>query len=252
MDILDEYLRQQAWRNWEQYLAEIPIDPKDRVMDLGCSVGGVSNILSARVETITGIDINNEFIVHCLKYKRANQRFICADFSTINYEDLLPINGVWSSFSISYLQNPDEFICRLYKLLQPNSWIALVDVACFISGNMLPSSKYYKLVREFELNSFKTKRYDFDFGSKMEFLLGQAGFDIVHVDNNVTDEELNFDGKACENILNNWRFRLARMQGIRNQFPDMYPEICEEVMVGLQSDTHHKNSNVRFVVAKKK
>lgn len=251
MNLIDEYINQQSWRNWDQYIAEIPVNNNDRVIDLGCSVGGVSNIFSKQAEWVTGIDLNKDFIEFCLRNKQKNQSFICADIASINYAALSPITGIWSSFSLSYLHKPNEFIRYLYTLLQPEGWIALVDVSCFISGNMLPRSKHYSLVRDFERESYKSGSYDFDFGSKMEVFLRQAGFEIVYVNDNITDPELNFDGKAIPQIVSNWKSRLARLQGLRNTFPDSYPEICEEVIASLQSQEHSKNNNVRFVVAKK-
>lgn len=251
MNLIEEYQRQQSWRNWYQYLNAIPLNKNDRVIDLGCSVGGVSNILAQQVASVIGIDLNSDFIHYCQSNQQLNQRFICNDFSTVDYASLPPITGIWSSFAISYIANPDAFLRSLYEVLQPNGWIALVDVACFISGNMLPDSKHHKLVREFEIESHTSGGYDFDFGSKMESLLIQADFKIIHMDNDITDTELNFNGAANPQVLLNWKARLGRMQGVRNKFPNEYTEICEEVIASLESKEHSKRNNVQFVVATK-
>ena len=251
MDIIEEYKLQQSWRNWNQYLELIPLDKNDRVIDLGCSVGGVSNLLSKQVASVTGIDLNNDFINYCKSSQQLNQNFICSDFTKVDYDSLSPITGVWSSFSISYLSNPAGFLKSLYEILQSGGWIALVDVSCFISGNMLSDSKYYAAVKEFEVESHKSGVYDFDFGSKMAALLTQTGFQIIHVDNDVTDAELNFNGAAEPHILRNWKARLERMYGLRNKFPTQYTTICEEIITSLESAQHCKRNNVKFVVAKK-
>lgn len=251
MNIIEEYKLQQSWRNWSQYLESIPLDKNDRVIDLGCSVGGVSNILANQVASITGIDLNSDFINYCESTQQSNQKFICSDFTKVDYDSLSPITGIWSSFSISYLSNPAEFLKSLYEILQPGGWIALVDVSCFISGNMLPDSNHYEAVREFEIESHKSGVYDFDFGSKMETLLIQAGFKIIHVDNDITDAELNFNGAAEPYILRNWKARLERMQGLRNKFPNQYTAICAEIITSLESAQHAKRNNLRFVVARK-
>lgn len=251
MDIIEEYQHQQSWRNWEQYFAAIPINTNDRVLDLGCSVGGASNLFAKQVVSVAGIDLNSDFINYCKANQQPNQDFICSDFSKIDYCKLSPITGIWSSFALSYLKNPAEFLTNLYDVLQLGGWIALVDVACFMSGNMLPSSKHYQAVRDFEIESWKSGIYDFDFGSKMEALLRQAGFHITYTDNNVTDKELNFDGAAEPNILHNWQARLERMQGLKSRFPNNYDEIRAEIIASLSSNEHRKNNNVRFVVAHK-
>jgi SAM-dependent methyltransferase len=251
LNLIEEYIHQQEWRNWSQYLKEIPISKKDRIVDLGCSVGSVSNLLSKQVALVTGIDLNSDFINYCLSSAQSNQNFICNEFTKINYALLLPLNGIWSSFALSYLKEPRAFLKSLFEILQPEGWISLVDVSLFVSGNMLPECKHYDQVRNFEIESRATGIYDFDFGSKMEGILKEVGFEITHVDNNVSDPELNFNGAANPKILANWKARLERMHGLRRKYPHFYSEIVQEITTSLTSTKHSKNNNVRFVVAKK-
>ena len=251
MNIIEEYIKQQTWRNWNQYFQEIPINKEDKVIDLGCSIGAVSDLLSKKVTSVTGIDSNLDFINYCQSKSRLNQNFICQNFTEVNYASLAPITGVWSSFSLSYLKDPYAFLNVVYKMLMPKGWIALVDTSNFISGNMLPECKHLQLVEEFENNSIISGSYDFNFGSKIEFLLNKVGFKVIHVNNNVSDEELNFEGAASPKILENWRSRLERMQGLRSKFPIIYPEIVNEILFSLESENRCKNNNVRFVLAKK-
>ena len=251
MNLIEEYQQQQTWRNWSQYLKEIPFRKEDRIVDLGCSVGGVSNILSKQVALVTGIDSNSDFINYCLSSAQPNQNFICNEFTKINYALLSPLNGIWSSFALSYLKEPSALLKSLFETLQPNGWISLVDVSLFISGNMLPECKHYEQVKKFEIESAIRGVYDFDFGSKMESVLKQIGFEIIHVNNNVTDPELNFNGVASPKILATWKIRLDRMQGLQRKFPEVYSEIVQEITASLMSEKHSKNNNVRFVVAKK-
>ncbi len=251
MNIIEEYIKQQAWRNWEQYLLEIPIRKDDIVFDLGCSVGSVSDLLADQVRSVVGVDLNAEFIDYCLSKKKLNQHFICSDFTLVDYSALPRPNGIWSSFSLSYLQDPTSFLASLHGLLAPEGWIALVDVSKFISGNMLPGCTHFEKLRQFEQDSGTSGVYDFDFGAKMESMLNSAGFDIVHVNNNVADQELNFVGKASKEILTNWQARLERMHGIRAQFPTIYAEIAGEVLSSLASEHHGQNGSLRFIVARK-
>jgi SAM-dependent methyltransferase len=251
LNIIEEYIQQQTWRNWGQYFQEIPISKKDRVIDLGCSVGAVSDLLSQEVNSVVGIDSNLEFIDYCLSKSKPNQSYICQDFTKIDYASFVLTTGVWSSFSLSYLKDPNAFLKSIYQALEPQGWIALVDVSNFISGNMLPECKHFKLVRDFENESSQSGNYDFSFGSKMEHFLNEVGFEIIHVNNNVTDQELNFEGAASPKIFENWRARLERMQGLRSKFPNIYPEIENEILLSLRSERRHKNNSVRFVVAKK-
>jgi SAM-dependent methyltransferase len=251
LELIEEYSSQQSWRNWKQYLHKIPISPSDHILDLGCSIGGVAHLFSEKVSCVTGIDSNSKFINYCNSHKKINQHFICSDFTGVNYKSLTPVTGVWSSFAISYLKSPENFLRQVFQTVQPDSWIALVDVACFLSGNMLLESRHYDVVKKFEIESYNSGSYDFNFGSKMELLLEKVGFTIIHVDNDITDCELNFNGAADSAVLASWAARLHRMQGLQGRYPDMYPEICSDIITSLRSNRHSKNNNVRFVVARK-
>ncbi len=45
----------------------------------------------------------------------------------------------------------------------------------------------------------------------MELLLTQAGLKVIHVNNDVSDAELNFDGAASPEVQFSWRARFERM-----------------------------------------
>ncbi|WED25225.1 class I SAM-dependent methyltransferase [Vibrio sp. DW001] len=251
MDILAEYKKQQKWRGWENYLKFIPLNDKDTVIDLGCSVGEVSRTFSSQVKNVIGIDINKDFIEFCDSKKRSNEAFISSDFLSADYLSFGGINGIWASFSLSYLSNPLDYLKLLNLVIQDEGWIALVDVSCFISGNLDRDSKYFDRVNEFELESYKSGVYDFNFGAKMQDLLKEAGFDIVYFDNDVIDPELNFSGSATSEIIEVWSARLNRMNTLSDFLKGEYPDFCHELLSNLCSRNHERDGNVRFVVAKK-
>jgi SAM-dependent methyltransferase len=251
LDLFQEYEKQQKWRGWEDYLKFIPLNNKDTVVDLGCSVGDVSRMFSLRVKNVVGIDINKEFIEFCDSRKNCNEDFIFSDFQSVDYLSFGEVNGIWGSFSLSYLSDPIDYLKFLNSVMSDDGWIALLDVSCFISGNLAKDSKYYEKVNAFELESYKSGLYDFDFGAKMQGMLNNAGFDIVYFDNDVSDPELNFSGAAPPEIIEGWSARLSRMKNLRDLLDDEYTGFCDELLSNLRSDTHEKRGNVRFVVAKK-
>ncbi|QBX71892.1 class I SAM-dependent methyltransferase [Aeromonas hydrophila] len=249
MNLFQEYEKQQKWRGWERYLQFIPISQNDSVVDLGCSVGDVSRFFSRRVKNVVGIDINQEFIDFCESNKSRNETFICTDFLSFDGLPVESVSGIWSSFSLSYLHDPLDFLISVHSSLNQGGWIALLDVSCFISGNLAKNSKYYERVRCFELESYKSGIYDFNFGAKMQGLLESAGFEIVYVDNDVSDPELNFSGEAPQEIIEGWVARLNRMQRLKEELEPEYAEFRKELLAGLGSEDHDKRENVRFVVA---
>lgn len=249
--LLQEYRNQQKWRDWEKYLQFIPLKKEDVVLDLGCSVGNVSRLLALRLEKVIGIDINHNFINYCNSKKLDNEEFICADISAFDYSSIGDISGIWSSFSLSYIQDVSSLLKTLHTILKEDGWIALLDVSCFISGNLSKESKYYQRVKKFELDSHQSGLYDFDFGTRMKGLLQNSGFSIIYSDHDISDRELNFAGSADNDVLAGWSSRLKRMKRLRDELGKDYPEFCQEFMSGLKSDHHEKRENVKFVVAKK-
>lgn len=256
LNLFQEYQKQQSWREWLRFIEYIPFTEKDTVVDLGCSVGDVTRMLSYRVAHVVGVDSNSEFFAFCESNKGSNETFLLRDFEAVDYLEIQrsfgEINGIWASFSLSYLSDPVSYLASLYSVLEDNGWIALLDVSCFISGNLAKESKYYHRVLTFERESYLSGIYDFDFGSKMQSMLKAAGFDIVHVDNDIFDPELNFSGAASDDIIDAWSARLSRMKRLKYIIGEDYGDFCHEFLSNMSSDKHDKRNNVRFVIAHKK
>lgn len=251
MDILSEYRQQQTWRNWNRYLDRLPLKSTDTVLDLGCSVGDVSHLFAQRACEVIGIDINQEFVDFCQKNKVTNQHFLCQSFEHINFEELPRFNGVWASFSLSYLSKPLEFLRCLHQQIFNGGWVAMLDVSSFISGNMPEQSEFYQLVKAFEQDAIDTSGYDFNFGSKMAPMLQQAGFTLLCQDDDVFDVELNFSGKAPNDVINVWQARLKRMPKLERLLGANYPRFVNELLENLASPAHEKRQSLQFVVAQK-
>lgn len=251
MELIDEYRLQQTWRKWEEYLNFIPINSNDSILDLGCSVGNVSHLLSKRVKKVVGIDLCSKFVDFCNENKQGNEAFICKDFLDLDFTSLDKYNGVWSSFSLSYVASPQIFIDSVYESMPTGGWIAVLDVSNFISGNMDKHSKYYKRVREFEDNSYRSGIYDFNFGSKQNSLLTNSGFKVIYFNDDVFDVELNFDGPASNEVILAWESRLNRLIGLRKLLKDDYGDFCSEFIAYIKSCNHRKNGNLKFSVAVK-
>ena len=251
MNLIEEYKKQQNWRNWGDYLKFIPSKNSDIVLDLGSSVGNVSHIFSKKVKQVIGIDLNPEFVEFCNQGKQNNEQFICTNFLELDFLSLPPISGVWSSFSLSYLADPQRFLNYIYSALPAGGWIALLDISCFISGNMKEDSQYYKTVWEFEQNSYQSGVYDFNFGSRQNSLLNASGFNIIHFNDNVHDIELNFNGPARADVLSVWQARLNRLVGLQKLLGGDYVEFKSEFLTHISSINHVQKENLKFTIAVK-
>jgi len=251
LELIKEYLNQQKWRDWERYISHIPLKDTDRVVDLGCSIGGVSRLFSARAKSILGVDLNSLFIDYCYDQKGWNEEYLCQDISKLDLSSIGSFDGVWASFSLSYLARPEEYLRSIYEHLNSNGWVAMVDINCFISGNMADLSNYKTGVRKFEEESYRAGVYDFNFGSKMEAILRSAGFEISYVDNNMSDIELNSKLAAPNDVIDNWRSRLGRLKGLKATFSDSYDQLSSELLDHIGSDERSQTGSVRYVVAQK-
>jgi SAM-dependent methyltransferase len=251
MDLLQEYEKQQAWRNWQRYLPFLPYKRDDTVLDLGCSVGAVSRMFATRVKRVVGIDMNQAFIDFRNSKKRDNEHYICDDLLNVDYESFGEISGFWGSFSLSYIRSPLDYLKTLRSSMRRDGWIALLDVSCCVSGNLAKESTFFERVRAFEMASCESGLYDFDFGSKMHEMLKKAGFTILHSNDDVTDVELNFNGAASAEVVAGWTARLNRMTKLRRVLGGEYADFCTELLANLRAKSHEKRGNVRFVVSRK-
>ncbi|WP_440053075.1 methyltransferase domain-containing protein [Pseudoalteromonas sp. T1lg65] len=249
MDLITEYIQQQKWRNWSNYIDLIPLQSTDTVLDLGCSVGNVTHLLSSRVKSVIGVDLNPEFVEFCNANKKQNEQFLCHNLLDIDLNSFAELNGIWASFSLSYLAEPLSFLDKVFNNMEKWGWIAILDVSCFISGNMDSDSIFYQQVKTFEMESYLAGVYDFNFGGRVQSLLEQSGFKVIHSDNDVTDTELNFNGPASEKVIKVWAARLKRLIRLKNLLGDSYNAFEKEFLAHLSSVDHTKNANLKFVVA---
>lgn len=251
MELIQEYLRQQSWRNWEKYLPRLPIQKSDRILDLGCSVGGFLRAAAPYCAESIGVDMNPDFIAYCQRHQTASQTFVCDDIESLDLKQLPTINGIWCSYALTYLSDPAAYLARLCEALAPGSWIGLLDINCFISGNLPEDSPFYEAVRRFELESQGSGVYDFALGHKLPDYLTNAGFSLLHLDNNMTDLELNFEGPAGPDVRQNWAARLERMPRLRQKLGAAYPAMCKSLLNFLSSPAHTRRQNVWFAVGAK-
>jgi len=251
MKLIEEYIRQINWRNWPEYIAELPFGNSGTVLDLGCSIGTVSNLISERVNKVISIDNNLELLEYAEQNARSNIFFIHDDLNTLDFSILGAFDGVWISFVLANIKKPIAFLKKIHACMNTGGWIALADVDNFISGNMNPQSKYYDPVLQFEKSSFQNKEYDFNAGAKMANYLSQVGFTIIFENHNWRDDELNFAGKAPDDVIINWKARLERMVNLKKLLGSKYGHFSGEFINYISSREHQSDHCVHFVVARK-
>lgn len=252
MDLIKEYSNQNTWRDWERYLEKLPLNQNQIVYDLGCSIGTVSHLLAKKTKQVTGFDNDQTLIVIANKEKENNCKFVDADIITLDPNKLEKCDGVWISFVLAYVENPDLFIANWTKCLNEKGWFAIVDIDDLFSGHLPENNKFLKATKEFERESEKNNTYDFKIGGKIKALMEKNGLEIIIAEEDWYDIELNFSGNASKNITANWRARLERMVQLKNHFGENYGEFCDTFINSLSSEEHFSKGCVKFYVGIKK
>ena len=230
MNLLEEYKNQNTWREWERYITKLPINQNQIVYDLGCSIGFVSKIFSTKVKKVIGFDNDEYLLEEANKEKQDNCHFILEDISNLNPVNLEKCDGIWLSFALAYIENPSLFISKWTRCLNPGGWFAIVDIDSLFSKHLPTDYKYFNEIQEFENHSYQGGNYDFRIGSKVKSFMEENGLQVVVEEDDWYDKELNFRGKAPEEIIKNWEARLNRMIKLKSCLGEKYPEFCRDFL----------------------
>ncbi|MBP2657018.1 MAG: Methyltransferase type 12 [Firmicutes bacterium] len=251
MTLIEEYKKQNIWRDWERYLNKIPLNKNQMVYDLGCSIGVVSKLFSSKVRTVVGFDSNKSLFEEANKYKQNNCKFILEDIFTLDTSKLEKCDGIWTSFTIAYMENPNLFISNWAKTLNCNGWFAIVDIDGLFSNHLSRNSKFFNRVELFEKES-ESSFYDFRIGRKIRNIMEKNGFKIIIGEDDWYDKELNFNGAALPDILEAWNSRLERMVKLKSYLGKNYIEFSKEFLNSISEEDHRSNGGVKFYVGVKK
>lgn len=252
MTLLEEYRYQNNWRDWPRYLDKLPLKPEQTVYDLGCSIGAVTKLLAQRVNKTIGFDNDNILLEEAFKNRPDNCQFVLENIYTVNPAKLEKCDGIWTSFALAYMKEPDAFISNWMKCLSDGGWFAIVDIDGFFSSHLSGDSKYYNEVDRFEKESEQSKIYDFRIGRKIKSIMERNGIELIVEENDWYDRELNFKGSAAPDIVENWRARLERMVSIKSFFGSEYSAFCRYFLEIISQGSHMTRGGVRFYAGIKK
>lgn len=251
MTLSEEYKNQAVWRNWDTYIEKLPIQNQDTIIDIGCSIGLVSNILANKSSQVIGIDINPELLSEAIKsYSADNIIYKLMDAKSLNGNDLPKVDGIWTSFLPAYIPDFYPVLKKWLQFLKPNGWIALVEMSDLFGHEPLDKSsqdifkKYYTM----QLNK---KLYDFEMGSKLKNIIKKCGLSIIH-DENKYDLELTFNGPANSDILLAWESRFERMSLFKKFVGEIkFQKIKNDFKSCLLNNNHSARTIIKFVIARK-
>lgn len=252
MTLVEEYKNQNTWRDWERYLNEIPLKQNQVVFDLGCGIGVLSKLLSYKVKRVVGFDSNGVLLEEANKYKQSNCEFILENIFTLDASALEKCDGIWMSFAMAYMENPNLLISNWVKSLNCNGWFAIVDIDGLFSNHLPKNSMYFNDIEVFEKESETNKIYDFRIGRKIKKIMEENGLDIIVAEEDWYDKELNFNGKASQEIIETWKSRLKRMEKLKAHMGNKYIEFSKSFLNLISEEKHKSNGGVKFYVGVKR
>lgn len=252
MTLLEEYKKQSNWREWERYLNKLPLNENQIVYDLGCSIGTISKLFALKVKKVVGFDNDKCLLEEAFKEKPDNCEFILENIFTIDTSKLEKCDGIWLSFALDYMEEPNLFVSNWIKCLNYGGWFAIVDIDGLFSSHLSNESEYFDKVELFEKESEQNKLYDFIIGRKIKKIIEQNGLEVITIEDNWYDKELNFKGKTTEEIAKNWTARLERMITLKSYFGGQYHGFCNYFSNVITDEGHITNGGVKYYVGIKK
>lgn len=249
--LADEYRAQAAWRDWPRYLANLPLGPDRRILDIGCGTGDVTRLLAARAGEVIGVDRDPALLAVARDGAPANCRFVQADAAEVESLGVAPVDGVWSSFLAAYFPDLTPVLERWRRCLRPGGWMALVEVDSLLTGHGPLDAALRDDLVAFTERARAGGHYDFDMGRRLDDCATRAGLEVVDVWNH-EDPELTFQGAANPAVLDAWRRRFRRLGGLRKRLGDARFETVEAAFIDcLKSPDHSCSASVVMVVAKR-
>mgnify|MGYP000073690619 CR=1 FL=1 len=155
---------------------EVPLQPDDSVLSVGCGPGFETAVLAQQVGeagSVTGIDVNEDVL--------ATARDRCRDLPQVSFQhgDVtdLPVADERYDLAIAkqvlqFVDDVDSALGELYRVIKPGGRIAVVEGAR--ESQVIHSSDPERMRRANEV--YRTGRGDRHFGTRLVSLLPEAGF----------------------------------------------------------------------------
>jgi ubiquinone/menaquinone biosynthesis C-methylase UbiE len=248
MSLAAEYRQQFSWRSWSLIFEEVPLQPGQTILDLGCGIGDQARELASRGCKVIGLDGNQELIDAAILEQPPNCEFLTCDLRNPPNPGIR-VDGIWSSFVAAYFTNLVELLRRWSPVLSPEGWIAITEIDDFFGHEPL-SPRTKSLLQAFADDALTAGRYDFHMGGKLQSCLAQAGFAVSRV-LTLPDRELSFQGAAPPEVVEAWRTRFQRMPRLQAICGSEFTNVQEEFLSCLSRHDHVSTAKVISCIAMK-
>ena len=243
MSLVEEYRRQFMWRDWTGALSRCPAHPGQRILDLGCGVGDVSQFLASHGLEVTGVDGNPELLA------AARERYPACRFERQDLRELKSAMGrfdaLWCSFTAAYLIDLEATFAQWSALLKPRAWVCMIEADDLLGHEPL-SAASRRRIEEFYEDASLGRRYEFKSANSLRRALSHAGFQVA--ESVLPDRELAFNGPASPEVLEAWQMRLERMAGLKRFLGESFERFKVEFLACLTAGDHRSTCRVMCCV----
>jgi ubiquinone/menaquinone biosynthesis C-methylase UbiE len=126
-NITGETLRPGGFTLTDKAVKFCKLSSKDSIMDLGCGTGATLNYLCEKYNiSAVGLDPSQKLINKGKKIYK-NLKFICGKGEKIPFHNA-EFNGVFAECTLSLMENLNNVIGDVFRILKPGGWFIITDV----------------------------------------------------------------------------------------------------------------------------
>ena len=181
-EMLEQILTTATAEKFRNFICEeVPLQPEDSVLSVGCGPGFETAVLAQQVAedgNVTGIDVNKD-VLGAARDRSGNLPQV--SFQQGDVTDL-PVADESYDLAIAkqvlqFVNDVDSALDELFRVLKPGGRVAVVEVAR--ESHVIHSSDPERMRRANEV--YRAARGDRHFGTRFVSLLPETGFTVVDI-----------------------------------------------------------------------
>jgi trans-aconitate methyltransferase len=203
------------------------LNPKagERILDLGCGTGVLSNLIAESGASVVGIDSSADMI------NKAKTEYSNIDFQILSATDFYfekPFDAIFSNAVLHWVLDKESAIDCMYKNLKPGGRLVLEMGGKNNVSSIINAIKKVLIKYEFEENA-KTQIWYYPSLSEYSTLLENKGFRVTYASHYDRETEL----KDKENGIKDW-LKMFCNSYFKNIDPATLDNILNEIQSALK------------------